>query len=69
MKSKEVSSVLSSTHPSLEDKANDLFWAVMTKAADEQGVSVDRLMEVPAGRRRRMHDDITFILFDLRPKH
>lgn len=69
MNSKEVASVISLNNTSLEDKANDLFWATMGKAADERGISIEELMKVPAGRRRRLHDDITIIVFDVRPKH
>jgi pyruvate dehydrogenase phosphatase len=51
----------------LQHISNDLFHAAIQKAADENGMKVDRIMNLPAGStKRRIHDDITIILFDLK---
>lgn len=40
--------------------------AVLESAAENHGISVEELLEVPEGNRRRsMHDDITCVVFFL----
>jgi serine/threonine protein phosphatase PrpC len=64
--SKDVANVLKSSGSNLKHVANSLFSEVMNKAAEECGMSVERLMSMPPGKKRNFYDDVTLIVFDLK---
>ncbi|XP_057486557.1 probable protein phosphatase 2C 40 isoform X3 [Actinidia eriantha] len=47
------------------DPAKFLLEQLVTKAADSAGFSTEELMSIPAGRRRKYHDDVTVIVIIL----
>lgn len=47
------------------DPAKFLLEKVVSRAADSAGFSLEELMSVPAGRRRKYHDDVTVIVIIL----
>ncbi|KAL2506884.1 putative protein phosphatase 2C 40 [Abeliophyllum distichum] len=47
------------------DPAKFLVEQLVVRAADSAGVSMEELMSVPAGRRRKYHDDVTVIVIVL----
>jgi pyruvate dehydrogenase phosphatase len=72
MKSGEVSEMLakaSALGASLPDLNDALFSSVIKKAASTNNMEVSDLIKLQAGgKKRRIHDDVTLILFDLRKK-
>ena len=66
LSSKDVAEVIKSSQVGLKHIANSLFSEVMNKAAEEAGMSVERLMSMPPGKKRNLHDDVTVIVFDLK---
>ncbi|KAH7670075.1 pyruvate dehydrogenase phosphatase protein [Dioscorea alata] len=51
------------------DPAKYLIEQLICKAAENAGFSTEELMRVPAGRRRKYHDDVTVIVIILGNKH
>ncbi|PIN08157.1 Protein phosphatase 2C/pyruvate dehydrogenase (lipoamide) phosphatase [Handroanthus impetiginosus] len=47
------------------DPAKYLVEQLVSRAADSAGFSMDELMSIPAGRRRKYHDDVTVIVIVL----
>ncbi|PIN00327.1 Protein phosphatase 2C/pyruvate dehydrogenase (lipoamide) phosphatase [Handroanthus impetiginosus] len=47
------------------DPAKFLFEQLAARAADSAGFSIEQLMSIPAGRRRKYHDDVTVIVIVL----
>lgn len=66
LSSKDVGNVLKQSGSNLKHLANSLFSEVMNKAAEECGMSVEKLMSMPPGKKRNLHDDVTLIVFDLK---
>ena len=64
--SKEVGQIVKSNNDKLGEIANSLFTQVMSKAASEARIDVDKLMKIAPGKKRNLHDDITLIVFDLK---
>ena len=64
--SKEVGQIVKSNNDKLGEIANSLFTQVMSKAASEARMDVDKLMKMAPGKKRNLHDDITLIVFDLK---
>jgi len=66
LSSKDVGNVLKQSGSNLKHVVNSLFSEVMNKAAEECGMSVEKLMSMPPGKKRNLHDDVTLIVFDLK---
>ncbi|KAL2339038.1 hypothetical protein Fmac_013484 [Flemingia macrophylla] len=49
----------------LGDPAKFLIEQLVARAADSAGLSMEELMNIPAGRRRKYHDDVTVIVIML----
>jgi len=65
--SKDVSDILNSNKKAqIKTIADSLFMEVMSRAAQQSGITIDRLMNIPAGKKRNLHDDISLIVFDLK---
>jgi pyruvate dehydrogenase phosphatase len=65
--SKDVTQIIKDNNDgSIKNIANSLFTEVMNRAARDARMTVDRLMSIPPGKKRNLHDDITFIVFDLK---
>lgn len=65
LNSKDVASILHNADSS-EDAAHLLFNEVMQRAADYARVAPASLMKLsPGGKKRRIHDDISLIVYDL----
>ncbi|KAK9276761.1 hypothetical protein L1049_006297 [Liquidambar formosana] len=47
------------------DPAKHLVEQLVLRAADKAGFSTEELMKIPAGRRRKYHDDVTVIVINL----
>ncbi len=61
----EVAEIISNKK-NLKSIADGLFTEVMTRAANDAQLTFEKLMKIPAGKRRKLHDDITILVFDLR---
>ncbi|XP_068660403.1 probable protein phosphatase 2C 40 [Aristolochia californica] len=60
---KLVYSIICNSH--FGDPAKFLLEHLISRAAQSAGFSVDELMRIPAGRRRKYHDDVTVIVIIL----
>ncbi len=65
LNAKEVAEILSNKK-NLKSITDGLFTEVMSRAANDAQMTLEKLMRVPEGKRRKLHDDITILVFDLR---
>ena len=68
MSGKDIAQILKEKKSnSLEDIKNSIFTTWMNKVSKDNNLLIEKIINMPDGSKKRsIHDDITFILFDLK---